>query len=88
MLYLEYKIPEKEPITKLKDYSNVLCPTVTLPVNKSGKYDKIIGKYHSLTPNRIFRFSVIMNNTIDRFAYFICIIMSVKGPKRDMSIKM
>lgn len=38
-----YKIPEKEPITKLKDFPNVLCPTVTLPISKAGRYDNIIG---------------------------------------------
>lgn len=38
------KIPASCKIRKLRDIENVLVPTVTLPVNKSGNYRDIIGK--------------------------------------------
>lgn len=37
-------ISSKEPIRKLSNLSFVHCPTLSLPLNKSGKYNNLISK--------------------------------------------
>ncbi|CAH0387846.1 unnamed protein product [Bemisia tabaci] len=38
-----FTIPKTETITKLRDISTVLCPTVSLPIDKKGNYSNIVG---------------------------------------------
>lgn len=41
----KYNIPYTEPIMKIKGFGEVLVPTYSLSVNKSGNYTNIIGTY-------------------------------------------
>lgn len=44
----EHEIARSYKIRQLKNIENVLVPTITLPVNKNGNYENIIGEYSSL----------------------------------------
>lgn len=46
----KYNIPPTAPIMKIKGFGEVLVPTYSLPVNKSGNYTNIIGTYLRLLP--------------------------------------
>ncbi|RZF43814.1 hypothetical protein LSTR_LSTR006355 [Laodelphax striatellus] len=39
----KFQIPQSAPIMQCKNLSNVLLTTITIPYNKSGKYDTIVG---------------------------------------------
>lgn len=49
ILFSASQIPAKCSITKIVNFENILCPTITLPVSKNAVYDNIIGEYLVIT---------------------------------------
>lgn len=43
-MILEFEIPNKQPLMKIKQSDNIMFPTARLPLNKCGQYPNIISK--------------------------------------------